>query len=399
MKTIHFPEGKNPVKLWLDDISEGTIQQIINLTNHPYTFNHVAIMPDCHEGYGMPIGAVLATKDVIIPNAVGVDIGCGMCAVQTSLKQIKEKDLITWVEGIKEVIPRGHKHHKQAREEQFMPFYRLMQKKNRDFGRKYPIVTEEYGNALFQLGTLGGGNHFIEIQKDMNGFIWVMVHSGSRNIGKKIADHYNRLAIKKNEEEYEKKIPKSWQLAYLRIKSEEGRTYVNEMNYCIEFAFANRKLMMDRILNLSREIFGNHISFAPMINIAHNFADIEKHFGEDVIVHRKGATRARYGETGMIPGSQGTASYIVRGKGNMESYMSCSHGAGRKMGRREAQRKLDLKKEKEKLNKLGILHAIRSERDLDEAPGAYKNIEEVMKYQEDLVEILVQLHPLAVIKG
>ena len=223
-----------------------------------------------------------------------------------------------------------------------------------------------------------------------------MIHSGSRNLGKQVADNYNNIAkelnVKMNVE-----LPKHWQLAYLPTDTEEAQNYLNEMNFCVDFAFANRKLMIDNIKEIFEDIV--HSSFGDFINIAHNYARIENHFGENVIIHRKGATSAGVGEKGIIPGSQGTKSFIVSGKGNPESFESCSHGAGRKLGRKQAQRSLNLKREIEAMNKKGILHDIRTEKQLDEAPGAYKDIDLVMKNQEDLVEILVELIPLAVIKG
>lgn len=224
-----------------------------------------------------------------------------------------------------------------------------------------------------------------------------MIHSGSRNIGYQVANHYNKLAISLNEK-WHSKVPKEWQLAFLPIDSKEGQAYLEEMQYCVNFALANRSLMMDRIKAAFSETIEN-IEFGDMINIAHNYATIEHHFGKNVMIHRKGATRAYTNDIGIIPGSQGTKSYIVKGLGNTESFKSCSHGAGRVMGRKQAQRELSLKDEIKKMEQQGILHSIRSEKDLDEAAGAYKDIDAVMENQKDLVEIIVELLPLAVIKG
>lgn len=384
--------GRLPIKLWLNEVEDGAMKQAVNLANLPFAFKHIVIMPDCHQGYGMPIGGVLATKGVVIPNAVGVDIGCGMSAVQTSLNDINISRLPTIMHGIRDLVPLGFKHHKKARDPERMPEGKSMKIDD------LPVVSREYNSALYQLGTLGGGNHFIEIQKGSDGFIWLMVHSGSRNIGKQVADHYNKLAMKLNDKWGESEYRK-WQLAYLPENSDEGIIYWNEMQFCIDFAFANRQLMIDNIISVFRNEFGEKIKFAPLINIAHNYASRENHFGEQVIVHRKGATQAKKGQTGIIPGSQGTNSYIVRGKGNMDSFESCSHGAGRVMGRKQAQRSLDLSKEIKDLDKKKILHSIRSKKDLDEAPSAYKDIKEVMRNQSDLVEIIVELKPMAVIKG
>ncbi len=382
---------KLPIKMWLSELETGAMEQARNLANLPYAFKHIALMPDCHQGFGMPIGGVLATRDVIIPNAVGVDIGCGMCAVQTSLKDIAVSSLRTIMKDIRELIPLGFKHHSTPREHFLMP-------DQSHFHSSIPIVEREYDRALCQLGTLGGGNHFIEIQKGSDGFIWIMVHSGSRNIGKQVADHYNRVAIDLNQK-WKSQVPRSAQLAYLPLDSPEGQQYVREMTYCVDFAFANRKLMMDNIARVFDRQFCRSFSAGPMINIAHNYANIENHFGVDVMVHRKGATRASKETIGIIPGSQGTNSYIVKGKGNKDSFESCSHGAGRTMGRKEAIRSLSLKEEIRKLNAKGVLHAMRSQGDLEEATSAYKDISVVMNNQADLVEVLTELQPLAVIKG
>ncbi len=379
-----------PIKIWLDDLEEGALQQAKNLANLPFAFKHVALMPDCHQGFGMPIGGVLALDDIIIPNAVGVDIGCGMCAVKTSLEHISHSQLKNVMADIRDVTPLGFKHHKTIQDEKHMPA-------NKD-PYSMEIVSREYESARYQVGTLGGGNHFIEIQKGNDGKIWIMIHSGSRNIGKQVADHYNRLAVKLNEQ-WKSPVPRSAQLAYLPLDTRESREYIKEMQYCVDFALANRKLMMDRTIDIFLDHFKSEFNALPMINIAHNYAAKEKHFGKEVIVHRKGATLAEEGTVGIIPGSQGTHSYIVKGKGNPESFYSCSHGAGRVMGRKQAQRSLNLKEEIRKLNEKGIIHAVRSVRDLDEAASAYKDINLVMRNQEDLVEILVELTPLAVVKG
>ena len=324
-----------------------------------------------------------------------------MCAVKTSLIDIDTETLKKIMGEIRKQIPVGFNKHQKEQDNTLMP-----QIEEEIFMNEIlPICSREYKNALISLGTLGGGNHFIEIQKSSDGHIWIMIHSGSRNLGKQVADYYNKLAIQLNEK-WHSSVPKEWQLAFLPIDSEEGQAYLREMNYCVEFALANRKLMMDRIEEIFDRIcnIGNvgdmsNIYFGEIINIAHNYASLESHFGQNVLVHRKGATLARQGTIGIIPGSQGTHSYIVKGLGNKESFESCSHGAGRKMGRKDAQRNLNLEEEIKKLDEQGILHSIRGVNDLDEASGAYKPIEEVMENQKDLVEILVELTPLGVIKG
>lgn len=389
---------KIPVKMWLDEIEDGALAQIRNLANLPFAFKHIAIMPDSHQGYGMPIGGVLATKGVVIPNAVGVDIGCGMCAVKLNITDIETDKLKAIMGDIRKAIPVGFNRHKEAQDELLMPDVLGC-----DVIR--PIVTKEYASALNQIGTLGGGNHFIEIQQGSDGYIWVMIHSGSRNFGLQIAEYYNKKAIELNEQFYSV-VDKKQELAFLPLGSDLGKAYMAEMQYAVDFSLANRKLMMDRIGDIFRNHFDvsnfNMINVFPMdnmINIAHNYAAIERHFGQDVMVHRKGATLASTDTIGIIPGSQGTKSYIVRGKGNKDSFTSCSHGAGRKMGRGEATRQLNLADEIKRLDDQGIIHGIRTIKDLDEASGAYKDINVVMENQKDLVEILVELTPLAVIKG
>jgi len=363
-----------------------------------------------HTGYGMPIGGILATNRVVIPNAVGKDIGCGICAVKTSLNtsDINTNLLKRIMSEIRKVIPVGFEWHSEKQDFELMPSDGQFQPTRTDvvprFIDNYNIIPQQFENAQKQLGTLGGGNHFIEIQKDEENNIWIMIHSGSRNLGSKVADYYNKLAVDLNQKWFSS-IPKEWELAFLPIETIEAKAYLLEMNYCVEFALANRKLMMERIMTIFKEEFGDACHFLHdkennrTINIAHNYARWENHFGQNVIVHRKGATSAKKGEIGIIAGSQGTKSYIVEGKGNPESFSSCSHGAGRVMSRSKARKTLNLETEKKKLDDKDIVHSIRTAKDLDEASGAYKDIEEVMENQKDLVEIVHRLTPLAVIKG
>lgn len=222
-----------------------------------------------------------------------------------------------------------------------------------------------------------------------------MVHSGSRNVGYKVASHYFQKAKEMCNKWYSS-VPEG--LSFFPLKSQEFKNYKREMDYCIEFALANRTLMVQRIKESFKSVL-KRVEFSQFINKPHNFAAWENHFNQNVIIHRKGATRARNGELGMIPGSQGTSSYIVEGKGNKHSFKSCSHGAGRTMSRTKARKTLSLKEETQKLEEKGILHAIRTEKDLDEAPGSYKDIEKVMKNQQDLIDIKIKLKPLATIKA
>jgi len=388
---------KVPIYTWApaNKIESGALDQAKNLSNLPFAFKHVALMPDVHQGYGMPIGGVLATNDVVVPNAVGVDIGCGMCALPTNIHKLQlDKNILEKiVEEIYSKVPVGKKHFIKPKP---LPSNLLQSFKDKNL----KIAQQERDNIAYQIGTLGGGNHFIEIQYDENDRVWIMLHSGSRNLGKKVADYYNKLAIELNKK-WKSNIPKHYQLNFLPIDSEEGRAYIDEMNFCIDFALENRKRMLERVV-IAMEIHIPHLDVnfeEDMINIAHNYAALENHFGKNVLVHRKGATLARKGKIGIIPGSQGTNSYIVEGLGNPKSFMSCSHGAGRIMSRSKAREILNLEEEKEKLESRNIVHRLETEKDLDEAPSAYKDIDEVMENQKDLVKILHKLTPLAVVKG
>jgi tRNA-splicing ligase RtcB len=371
-----------PIKLWLDDIEEGALQQARNLANLPFAFKWVAVMPDAHEGFGMPIGGVLAALGTIVPNAVGVDIGCGVLAARTDLTNITQDTLRNVLAGIRQEVPLGFEHHKVNQ-----PWSGF------DRAPDLPIIQQELPSARRQLGTLGGGNHFIEFQQGSDGHIWIMIHSGSRNFGLKTANVYHKTAQALCSR-------KGWELpdrdlAYLPMDSREGEEYFTAMNYCCEFAKANRALMMQRVSEVAAMVTGAKI--LEQINIHHNYASLETHYGREVVVHRKGATKASRDTVGIIPGSMGAKSYIVKGLGNPESFESCAHGAGRKMGRKHAIRSLDLETEQAKMQ--GILHGLRTRSALDEAPGAYKDIDEVMALQRDLVEISVTLTPLASIKG
>jgi tRNA-splicing ligase RtcB len=335
----------------------------------------------------MPIGSILATKGVIVPNAVGVDIGCGMCAMKTNIKHLEKDQLKATLGVARKLIPLGFNWHDEAQDESLMP------KGHEDL----EIVSRQYVKATKQIGSLGGGNHFIEIQKGDDGFVWVMIHSGSRNLGYNVAKWYNQAAKTLNER-YHSSVTSNMELAFLPIETPEAKKYFAEMEYCVEFAYANRKLMMTRMMEALADVIGD-FETDEMINESHNFAAWENHFGSNVLVHRKGATRAREGELGMIPGSQGTNSYIVRGLGHPESFESCSHGAGRKLGRKQAQRELNLEEEIAHLDKMGVVHSIRHAKDLDEATSAYKEINVVMDNQKDLAQVVLELTPLAVLKG
>jgi tRNA-splicing ligase RtcB len=374
-----------PVKLWLDDIEDGALAQALDLARLPFAFHHIAVMPDAHPGYGMPIGGVMATVDAVVPNAVGVDIGCGMCAMRTSLTRYDKESLKNLMGLIRERVPLGFNHHKE--------------KQSWDGFAKTPdveVVQRQLQAAQYQLGTLGGGNHFIEVQLADDGRVWLMLHSGSRNFGLKIANEYHEKA-KDMCERWHSDVPNT-DLSFLPLGESIADEYLAAMNFALSFAMESRLRMMAEISRSMVGVFPG-IEFEPIINVHHNYARMENHFGRNVMVHRKGATSARESETGIIPGSQGTSSYIVRGLGNPDSFQSCSHGAGRRMGRKQACRELSLTGEIKRLDDAGVIHGIRSEKDLDEAAGAYKDIDVVMANQSDLVEIVTKLRPLAVIKA
>ena len=384
--------NNRPVKIWANSVDAKAMQQIENLTTLPFLFHHLAIMPDVHAGMGMPIGGVLACKDVVIPNAVGVDIGCGMCAVKSNYKvtdisqDVLRKKIMN---GIRQRIPLGMAHHTQPQPETCLP--------NGHEVERMEVVKRRQSAIVYEVGTLGGGNHFIELQKDEEGNLWVMLHSGSRNLGKLVCEHYNKLAQQLNAR-WHTVVDEKLRLPFLPVGSVEFKNYWAEMQYCIDFALCNRSLMMQRIQEVITDALPG-IVFEPMINIAHNYAAWENHYGQNVIVHRKGATLAREGMVGIIPGSQGTASYIVEGLGNAASFNSCSHGAGRVLSRTAAIASLDLQAEVAQLEAKGIVHAIRSQDDMQEATGAYKDIEEVIANQTDLIKLKTKLLPIAVIKG
>ncbi|MCK5715264.1 MAG: RtcB family protein, partial [Nitrosomonadaceae bacterium] len=339
-----------------------------------------------------PIGGVMASEEMVIPNAVGVDIGCGMCAVKTSLTTISKEKLKVVLGGIRSntplrgTIPVGFQHHKASQDQDLMPDRGVVSKV------KNSQIMHLFQAGMKQLGTLGGGNHFIEIQKGDDGHIWIMIHSGSRNFGFKTAKEYHERA-KKLCSRWRSDIP-NLDLAFLPM-DEGGSEYYKAMNYCLDFAKASRALMMKKSTDIIADITGATVEHS--VNIHHNYAAFEHHYGKNVLVHRKGATKATAGLDGIIPGSMGTSSYIVKGLGNPESFMSCSHGAGRRMGRKQAKRTLVLDDELSKMD--GIIHGIQSANELDEAPGAYKDIDVVMDNQKDLVDISVKLSPLGVIKG
>ena len=416
MKIIENIETKLPIKSWCNEVDEGAMEQAVNLANHPTVSMHVALMPDCHVGYGMPIGGVIAGKEAVIPNAVGVDIGCGMGAVQTNFaaERLADKAHIRSIlNEIKNMVPvgEGHAHSQPQQWDGFSEYLEQLGTNERVLNFNDPqlpawMSKQCWRLAKANLGTLGGGNHFIEMQKDQDGKLWLMLHSGSRNLGHTIASFYHKLARELNAKQ-KIDLPDT-HLAFLYSESDEGMAYIRDMNFALKYAMENRKKMMHDFKNAVIDNLKD-VDFIQEINIHHNYAALEAHNENQVWIHRKGATSAKANELGIIPGSMGTSSYIVRGLGNPESFESCSHGAGRRLGRMEACRSLTIEEcdaamkdvvfdRWKKANKWGRKNK-ENLMDLGEAPLAYKNIDEVIQAQLDLIEPLVKLEPLGVIKG
>ena len=399
-----------PVKSWCENCEEGAVKQAVNLAHHPALVHHVALMPDAHQGYGMPIGGVVAAKGAVIPAAVGVDIGCGMIATETDIPAEVFAEMSfrrAFQEKLKERIPVGEgESHRTTQDWEGFEEYTAH---NGMRSNLWPSRLDR-----MNLGTLGGGNHFIELQKttaldgagDPEGGskVWLMIHSGSRNLGKRIEEHYHRIASRLCER-FHSPLPDK-DLAFLPIEEETGHNYFTDMLFALRYAKENRRRMMDVMMATLQE-FAPAAQFLRTIDIHHNYAAFEEHFGEKVCVHRKGATSAKLDEIGIIPGSMGTASYIVRGLGNPESFMSCSHGAGRRMSRIAASTTLTVEEcDKamdgivcERWRKYKGFGKAKGRLDLSEAPQAYKDIEDVIASERDLVEPLVRLVPLASLKG
>lgn len=411
MKWEKFDDGLLiPIKSWCENCEDGTIEQAKNLAKHPALFHHVALMPDAHLGYGMPIGGVVAADNVVIPAAVGVDIGCGMIATETNIpaEQFAKMDFRrAFQEKLKERIPVGEgESHKEV---QCWEGFEEYLGNNGERCNLWPSKLDR-----MNLGTLGGGNHFIELQKsttldgagelDGGSKVWLMIHSGSRNLGKRIEEHYHKIATRLCSRYHVMLADPD--LAFLPIEEPMGHQYFTDMLFALRYAKENRRRMMEIMKETVAELVPES-SFLQTIDIHHNYAAFEEHFGRKVIVHRKGATSAKLDEIGIIPGSMGTASYIVRGLGNPMSFMSCSHGSGRKLSRSLASRTLTVEEcDKamdgivcERWHKFRGYGKARGNLDLSEAPQAYKDIESVIEAERDLVEPIVRLVPLANLKG
>ncbi|MBI2591858.1 RtcB family protein [Candidatus Saccharibacteria bacterium] len=378
-------KGKLPVKIWADpsDLKgyDEAIAQAVDLANHPLARQWIALMPDFHIGYGMPIGGVVGTIGGVIPNAVGVDIGCGVLAAKTNLQADKlgRQKLEAIRLKTHELIPVGFRHHEQP---QHHPYFK--------HPTKDPVIKTQLSAADKQIGTLGGGNHFIEIQADEVGQIWLMIHSGSRNLGKRVADYYHKIA-----RQYTAKSPDlpTPDLAYIPTGKLEYQMYLEAMDYCLNFAQASRQLMLKRVKSAFAAC-GVPITIKEHFDTHHNFAAMEKHHGQKLLIHRKGAVKAE-GRL-SIPGSMGTASYICQGLKSAESFRSCSHGAGRTIGRREANRTFTYEQAVEAMKDI-VFHVRQGQ--YDELPMAYKNIDRIIQLQSDLARPIHKLLPLAVVKG
>lgn len=384
--------GGKPIKIWVGDLSEvedQAMQQMFRVSRLPFIFKHISGMPDIHMGKGAAVGSVIASKGAIVPSLVGVDIGCGMLAAKLNIKASDLPDSLKKIrDQIERDVPVGHNSHKSYQNMKGLMWDGLSMYHN---GKLEGVSMER---ALMQIGTLGGGNHFIEICLDESDDVWIMLHSGSRNIGKTVAEQHIERAKGLMKDMYIKL--EDPELAYFAQGTQEYQNYVNDVLWCQEYAMKNRQAMFDLVMNAIRRHIPQVQFVGAVTSCHHNYVSIENHFGENVIVTRKGAIQAREGQLGIIPGSMGTKSYIVKGLGNKESFCSCSHGAGRKMSRSEAKRQFtveDLIKQTE-----GV-ECRKDEGAIDEIPGSYKDIDEVMFNQKDLVEIVHTLKQVMCVKG
>jgi tRNA-splicing ligase RtcB len=410
MFVICSEKTKKPIKIWLPEassIEESCLEQAYNLSQLPFIHKWVSLMPDTHTGMGMPIGGVIATEGVIIPNAVGVDIGCGMAFVGTNLKVSAIKDIETpngslihgIVGDILRNIPVGKARHKSLQTSNTLD-------KAREELHKYEADKEllsEIEAGYYQIGSLGGGNHFIELQEDEEGYLGIMIHSGSRHFGKQVCDHFNNIAKELNEK-WHSQVPLEYRLAFLPVDTQEGKNYINWMNLSLDFAQENRAKMIlsaKGILEKWVEKYTDlNIEYTIEINCHHNYASIEHHYNKNVWVHRKGATRARDGEIAVVPGAMGSYSYIVEGKGNAESFCSSSHGAGRRYSRTAAMQNFTTAQVMNDLKEQGVVLGKNSKKDVaEESRFAYKDIDEVMANQADLVTPIKRLKTIGVVKG
>lgn len=410
MFVIYNEKTRKPIKVWLeniDKIEESCLEQAYHLADLPFIHKWVCLMPDTHTGKGMPIGGVIATKGVIIPNAVGVDIGCGMNFVSTDIKAAELKEVMTGngtlvqtiIADIMRNVPVGFKSHKEKQLSQVLDQALTRAEQYQSNPELFPLIDSAY----YQVGTLGGGNHFIELQEDQDGYLGIMLHSGSRHFGKSICDVYHKKARALNTEWYSQ-VPDEYRLAFLPVESNEGQEYITWMNLAMDYAFENRARMMENVKEIValkiRKYLNQEVLFGQEINCHHNYAALENHYDKNVWVHRKGATRVRNGELAVIPGAMGSYSYVVKGKGNEESFCTSSHGAGRAYSRKGAMAAFSCEEVLNDLKEQGIVLGKTKKADVaEESRFAYKDIQTVMENQTDLVEIVSQLKTVAVVKG
>lgn len=402
-------DTNHPIKMWTKGVpvEDGAVQQLRNAANMPFIHKHIAVMPDVHQGMGATIGSVIATKGAIIPAAVGVDIGCGMMAVKLDISADLLPDNLAEVRSrIEAAIPHGRSDNGGANDRgAWDSVPTLVGSRWGDLSEdarwkmlatKYPTLTEKTNNVR-HLGTLGTGNHFVELCTDTNNGVWIMLHSGSRGVGNKIGSTFIELA-KKDMERYFISLPDK-DLSYLVEGSQYFDDYCMAVSWAQDFARNNREIMMINALNAVRKAlrYDVHIDRGTLaVNCHHNYIDRENHFGANVWVTRKGAVRARDGDMGIIPGSMGAKSFIVRGKGNPESFCSCSHGAGRVMSRGEAFRKITLE---EHIAATAGVECRKDDGVIDESPAAYKNVDDVMAAQASLVDVVAVLKQVLCVKG
>lgn len=391
MPVLSVVKGKVPVKIWspLEEVEGAALTQLKNIASLPFVYKHVAAMPDVHLGKGATVGSVIATKGAICPAAVGVDIGCGMMAVKTQfyIDELGGK-LSTLRSEIEKRVPVGHHQNKEVADSVF---------KWGGWGKIHSLDNLDdplKDKAFYQMGTLGGGNHFVEICHDENQKAWIMLHSGSRNIGNVLAKRHidNAKGIMK---QMFIGLPDP-DLAYFAEGTASFESYWQALQWCQSYAFENRIEMMRRVKTSLERVLGEAVVPEMEVNCHHNYTEREAHFGENVLVTRKGAVRAQLNDLGIIPGSMGAKSYIVRGKGVAESFHSCSHGAGRRMSRTEAKKRFTVKDLEEQTR--GV-ECRKDEGVLDEIPGAYKDIDRVMENQSDLVEVVAVLKQVLCVKG
>jgi tRNA-splicing ligase RtcB len=390
-------EGRVPVKVYTDDVETSARQQLVNLSQLPILHHHVAAMPDVHTGIGATVGSVIATRRAIIPAAVGVDIGCGMIAARTSLSgnELDEPQLKRVFDQISRDVPVGREQHKEKRAltAAAKPHERRLRKILHD----HPALEKRFPrtqNWVCQMGSLGGGNHFIEVCLDEANRVWAMLHSGSRGIGNAIGTYFIELA-RRDAERQQLHLPDR-DLAYFQEGAEHFDDYVEAVGWAQGYAAANRDAMLELVLAAMRRHLPAFEVTDEAVNCHHNYVEREHHYGAEVWVTRKGAIRARRGDLGIIPGSMGARSYIVRGKGSEESFQSCAHGAGRRMSRTQAQKKFTRQDLAEQT--AGVV-CRKDSGVIDEIPGAYKPIDEVMANQADLVEVVHTLKQVVCVKG